>query len=99
MLKTRYKAPGFWNAGLGLFQLAESLTSDSSEKEHLKGFISMAKENLHLGDDPSQASQPARNPANGGDFHKLVSYSCFTIYEDLKYNVTFPFPVYYRVLC
>ncbi|XP_028777379.1 E3 ubiquitin-protein ligase AIP2-like [Neltuma alba] len=66
VLKTRYTAPGFWNAGLGLFEQAELLVSDPSEKEHLKGCISQARGELHLEDNPTQASQPAQNPVNGG---------------------------------
>ena len=67
MLKTRYTAPGFWHAGLGLFEQAELLVSDPSEKEHLKACISQAREQLHLDDNPSQASQPPQNPTNGGE--------------------------------
>ncbi|WCJ42913.1 E3 ubiquitin-protein ligase AIP2 [Euphorbia peplus] len=52
ILKTRYTAPGFWSAGLGLFQEAESLVSDPSEKRHLKNCIAQAKEHLHLIDNP-----------------------------------------------
>ncbi|XP_065851454.1 E3 ubiquitin-protein ligase AIP2 [Euphorbia lathyris] len=54
ILKTRYTAPGFWLAGLGLFQEAETLVSDSSEKEHLKNCIVQAKEHLHLTDNPPE---------------------------------------------
>ncbi|KAF2304247.1 hypothetical protein GH714_028853 [Hevea brasiliensis] len=32
ILKTRYTAPGFWLAGLGLFEQAECLVSDASER-------------------------------------------------------------------
>ncbi|KAI9118446.1 hypothetical protein K1719_010778 [Acacia pycnantha] len=66
VLKTRYTAPGFWNAGLGLFEQAELLVSDPSEKEHFKGCISQAREELHLEDNPTQAAQSAQNPVNGG---------------------------------
>lgn len=68
MLKTRYTAPGFWNAGLGLFEQALLLVSEPSEKAHLKACIANAKEHLHLEDNPSQALQPAENQANRGDF-------------------------------
>lgn len=52
ILKTRYTAPGFWLAGLGLFQEAETLVTDSSEKKHLQNCIVQAKEHLHLADNP-----------------------------------------------
>ncbi|KAJ1430149.1 Zinc finger, RING-type [Sesbania bispinosa] len=66
VLKTRYTAPGFWNAGLDLFEQALLLVSEPSEKEHLKACIAQAREHLHLEDNPSQASQPAENHANRG---------------------------------
>ncbi|BAT82415.1 E3 ubiquitin-protein ligase AIP2 [Vigna umbellata] len=67
VLKTRYTAPGFWNAGLGLFELAYLLVSEPSEKEHLKACIAQAREHLHLEDNPSlQASQLADNQAHRG---------------------------------
>ncbi|KAK7311034.1 hypothetical protein RJT34_08900 [Clitoria ternatea] len=66
VLKTRYTAPGFWNAGLGLFEQAYLLVSESSEKEHLKACITQAREHLHLGDNPSQASQFVDIDANRG---------------------------------
>ncbi|CAL1370551.1 unnamed protein product [Linum trigynum] len=47
VLKTRHTAPGFWLAGLGLFQLAESLASEPSEKAHLRSCVSEAKEHLN----------------------------------------------------
>lgn len=68
MLKTRYTAPGFWNAGLSLFEQALLFVSETSEKEHLKACIGQAREHLHLEDNPSQASQPAENHANRGYF-------------------------------
>uniref|UniRef100_A0A2P2IV38 RING-type E3 ubiquitin transferase n=1 Tax=Rhizophora mucronata TaxID=61149 RepID=A0A2P2IV38_RHIMU len=52
ILKTRYTAPGFWLAGLQLFEEVGSLTSDSSEKEHLKNCIAQAKEILYRQDNP-----------------------------------------------
>ncbi|KDP33998.1 hypothetical protein JCGZ_07569 [Jatropha curcas] len=56
ILKTRYTAPGFWHAGLGLFEQAEVLVSDSSEKEHLKNCIAQAKEQLNLAQNPPDVS-------------------------------------------
>ncbi|CAN6811968.1 unnamed protein product [Brassica oleracea] len=46
VLKTRYTATGFWVAGLSLFEDAERLVSDASEKKHLKSCIEQAKEQL-----------------------------------------------------
>ncbi|QCD99254.1 E3 ubiquitin-protein ligase AIP2 [Vigna unguiculata] len=67
VLKTRYTAPGFWNAGLGLFELAYLLVSEPSEKEHLKACIAQAREHLHGEDNPLlQASQLADNQAPRG---------------------------------
>jgi len=66
VLKTRYTAPGFWNAGLGLFEQAHLLVSEPSEKEKLKACIAQAREHLHLEDNPSQALQPSDNQANRG---------------------------------
>lgn len=66
VLKTRYTAPGFWSAGLGLFEQAILFVSEPSEKEHLKACIALAREHLHLEDNPSQTSQPAVNRENRG---------------------------------
>ncbi|XP_038991492.1 E3 ubiquitin-protein ligase AIP2-like [Hibiscus syriacus] len=48
ILKTRYTAPGFWLAGLRLFELSESLVSAPAEKDHLKNCISQAKKQRSL---------------------------------------------------
>lgn len=74
MLKTRYTAPGFWSAGLGLFEQAILFVSEPSEKEHLKACIGQAREHLHLGDDASQTLRPAETRENRGDF--LLQSSC-----------------------
>ncbi|XP_077236485.1 RING/U-box superfamily protein [Tasmannia lanceolata] len=47
ILQTRYTAPGFWLAGLNLFEEAERFVNRSSEKEHLKTCIVRAREHLH----------------------------------------------------
>ena len=57
VLKTRYTSPGFWLAGLGLFQEALLLTSDSTEKEHLRNCIAQAKEHLDQIETPPDVSQ------------------------------------------
>ncbi|XP_050218868.1 E3 ubiquitin-protein ligase AIP2 [Mercurialis annua] len=56
ILKSRYTAPGFWMAGLGLFEQAESLLSDPSQKDYLKNCIIQAKEHLHLTENPPEVS-------------------------------------------
>ncbi|GLT97181.1 hypothetical protein SLE2022_147610 [Rubroshorea leprosula] len=61
ILKTRYTAPGFWLAGLRLFEVAEGLFSEPSEKGHMKNCISQAKEHLHEIDSPAPAPEPAQN--------------------------------------
>ncbi|KAF5445251.1 hypothetical protein F2P56_034316 [Juglans regia] len=66
VLKTRYTAPGFWLAGLGLFEEAESLLSVPSEKENLKACIVQAREHLHQLSNPSEASESAQNMSSGG---------------------------------
>jgi E3 ubiquitin-protein ligase AIP2 len=68
VLKTRYTAPGFWSAGLGLFEQAISFVSEPSEKAHLKACIAQAREHLHLEDNASQTLQTAVNRENRGDF-------------------------------
>ncbi|XP_008797364.1 E3 ubiquitin-protein ligase AIP2 [Phoenix dactylifera] len=47
VLQTRYTATGFWLAGLRLFEEAEGLVTESSEKEHMKKCIARAREHLH----------------------------------------------------
>ncbi|GAY37543.1 E3 ubiquitin-protein ligase AIP2 [Citrus sinensis] len=66
ILKTRYTAPGFWLAGLRLFELAESLVSDPSQKQHLKACIAKAKEHLHEIDNAPEASEATYNTTNRG---------------------------------
>ena len=109
MLKTRYTAPGFWNAGLGLFEQAQLLVSEPSEKEHLKACIAQAREHLHLEDNLSQALQPAQNHTNGGDFLfttimfflYLRCYLLFVVHVHVLYpTIFFLFPsCAYCVLC
>ncbi|KAJ0030201.1 hypothetical protein Pint_13623 [Pistacia integerrima] len=57
ILKTRYTSPGFWLAGLRLFEQAESLVSDPSHKHHMKACIAQAKEHLHDIDNPPEVSE------------------------------------------
>ncbi|KAI4380837.1 hypothetical protein MLD38_006980 [Melastoma candidum] len=64
ILKTRYTAPGFWSAGLQLFELAEGLVSRPSEKEHLKNCIAQAREQLDLVENP--APEPTESSSSRG---------------------------------
>ncbi|KAJ9702157.1 hypothetical protein PVL29_004073 [Vitis rotundifolia] len=66
ILRTRYTAPGFWLAGLRLFEQAESMVTDSSEKENLKSCIAGARQQLNHVENPSEASETAENRANRG---------------------------------
>ncbi|KAI5669553.1 hypothetical protein M9H77_19406 [Catharanthus roseus] len=64
VLKTRYTAPGFWNAGLALFLEAERLVSETSERKHLQNCITQARE--HLGEmanqpEETESAQSSRN--------------------------------------
>ncbi|XP_078429533.1 RING/U-box superfamily protein [Wolffia australiana] len=52
VLRTRYTAPGFWLAGLRLFEEAERLFVTSSEREHLKSCIEQARGQLHELENP-----------------------------------------------
>ncbi|XVE70809.1 hypothetical protein DITRI_Ditri10aG0100200 [Diplodiscus trichospermus] len=61
ILKTRYTAPGFWFAGLRLFELLESFVSDPSEKGHLRNCISQAKEHLNEIENPVPLSESSQN--------------------------------------
>lgn len=47
VLQTRYTAPGFWLAGLRLFEDMNKLVSESSEKDHMKKCVARAREHLH----------------------------------------------------
>ncbi|KAM7276516.1 hypothetical protein ACFE04_018382 [Oxalis oulophora] len=60
ILKTRYTAPGFWLAGLHLFEAMLLTTTTPSQKEHLNSCILQAKEQLHLVHNPP-VSTPSLN--------------------------------------
>ncbi|XP_022146054.1 E3 ubiquitin-protein ligase AIP2 [Momordica charantia] len=64
VLKTRFTAPGFWLAGLKLFEFSLTLLSDHSERQHLQACVAQAKEILHQIDNPSQP--PQSSSSNGG---------------------------------
>ncbi|KAL3500340.1 hypothetical protein ACH5RR_039433 [Cinchona calisaya] len=66
VLKTRYTAPGFWNAGLGLFLEAEQLISGTSEKKHLQNCIAHAREHLGEAENQSEDMESAQTMTNTG---------------------------------
>lgn len=76
VLKTRYTAPGFWLAGLGLFEKAVCLVSDTSEKEYLKTCILQAKEHLHQLDNPIEAPQSSNRGLNVTIFLLFIKLNC-----------------------
>lgn len=61
VLQTRYTTPGFWLAGLRLFEEAERLATEASEREHLNKCISRAREHLHDSDIPSTIPETAQS--------------------------------------
>ncbi|XP_042500298.1 E3 ubiquitin-protein ligase AIP2 [Macadamia integrifolia] len=61
ILQSRYTAPGFWLAGLQLFEAAEGFITESSERENLKSYISRARGHLHDIDDQSEVPQSVQN--------------------------------------
>ncbi|ERM96082.1 hypothetical protein AMTR_s00129p00124600 [Amborella trichopoda] len=65
ILQTRYTAPGFWVAGLRLFEETECLVSKQSEKENMRMFISRAREHMMEIDNQPDSSESARNNARG----------------------------------
>ncbi|KAK6929664.1 Zinc finger, RING-type [Dillenia turbinata] len=66
ILKTRYTSPGFWFAGLRLFEEAESMVSESSEREQLKGYVASAKDQLGEVENQTQAAESANDTRNRG---------------------------------
>lgn len=66
VLKTRHTSPGFWNAGLNLFQDAEQLVSDASERKHLKSCIAQAQDQLSEVENRSEDSTFRASRANRG---------------------------------
>ncbi|KAL0297334.1 UNVERIFIED_CONTAM: E3 ubiquitin-protein ligase AIP2 [Sesamum radiatum] len=66
ILKTRYTSPGFWNAGLNLFQEAELLVSDASERKHLQSCIAQAGDQLGEVENQSEDSRSTQNRTNRG---------------------------------
>ncbi|KAL2653656.1 hypothetical protein R1flu_021784 [Riccia fluitans] len=43
LLQTRYTAPGFWTAGLKLFEQAEAVLHNPAEKRNMRGFVEKAR--------------------------------------------------------
>ncbi|KAF8393692.1 hypothetical protein HHK36_021939 [Tetracentron sinense] len=66
VLQTRYTAPGFWLAGLGLFEEAERLIPESSVREHLKTCIARAREQLYEMENQPEISESARSRTQRG---------------------------------
>ncbi|KAK3003958.1 hypothetical protein RJ639_020229 [Escallonia herrerae] len=66
ILKTRYTAPGFWKAGLGLFLEAEHLMHESSEKEYLRSCIAQAQQQLIDLENQSEGLMSSQNRATRG---------------------------------
>ncbi|KAL3844087.1 hypothetical protein ACJIZ3_001490 [Penstemon smallii] len=66
ILKTRYTSPGFWSAGLKLFQEAEQLVCSASEKKHLHSCISQAREHLSEVENSSEDLRSSENRTNRG---------------------------------
>ncbi|KAK2979091.1 hypothetical protein RJ640_022573 [Escallonia rubra] len=66
ILKTRYTAPGFWKAGLGLFLEAEHLMHESSEKEYLRSCIAQAQQQLIDVENQSEGLTSSQNRATRG---------------------------------
>ncbi|XP_068663537.1 E3 ubiquitin-protein ligase AIP2-like [Aristolochia californica] len=61
ILQTRYTAAGFWLAGLRLFEDAERIVAESSQKEHLRACIVRALEHSHEAETGPQASDSPNN--------------------------------------
>ncbi|KAK3025922.1 hypothetical protein RJ639_041312 [Escallonia herrerae] len=66
ILKTRYTAPGFWKAGLGLFLEAEHLMHESSEKEYLRSCIAHAQQQLTDVENQSEGLTSSHDRATRG---------------------------------
>lgn len=66
ILKTRYTSPGFWHGGLKLFQEAEQLISNASERKHLQSCIAKAHEQLDEVENLSEDLNSTQNRTNGG---------------------------------
>ncbi|PIA43245.1 hypothetical protein AQUCO_02000582v1 [Aquilegia coerulea] len=56
ILQTRYTSPGFWLAGKGLFEEAQRLVTESSERKHLNTCISKSLDHLHELENQPEAS-------------------------------------------
>lgn len=66
VLKTRHTSPGFWNAGLNLFQDAQQLVSDASERKHLQSCIAQAHDQLSEVENRSEDSTFRASRTNRG---------------------------------
>ncbi|XP_075485836.1 E3 ubiquitin-protein ligase AIP2-like [Primulina tabacum] len=66
ILKARYTSPGFWNAGLRLFQEAEQMVKDDSKQKHLQSCITQAREQLGEIQNGSEELRDTQNRINRG---------------------------------
>ena len=67
--------PGFWIAGLGLFMEAESLVSESSEREHLRSCIAEAREQLREVKNQSEVPESGQSNSSRGQSAFLLKFS------------------------
>ena len=67
--------PGFWIAGLGLFMEAESLVSESSEREHLRRCIAEAREQLREVENQSEVPESGQSNSSRGQSAFLLNNS------------------------
>ncbi|KAK1368010.1 hypothetical protein POM88_034102 [Heracleum sosnowskyi] len=65
ILKARYTAKGFWTSGLHLFQEADKLVAEPSQKDHLRNCIAQAKEHLSELDNQSEGVERVQNRTGG----------------------------------
>ncbi|GFP86901.1 E3 ubiquitin-protein ligase aip2 [Phtheirospermum japonicum] len=66
ILKSTYTSSGFWQTGLHLFQEAEQLVPNASDRKHLQSCISMARDQLNEVQNKSKGLRSTENRTNGG---------------------------------
>ncbi|KAJ3677128.1 hypothetical protein LUZ60_002852 [Juncus effusus] len=57
ILRARYTAPGFWHAGLKLFEEADRIVTEKAAKENLRNFIATAREHLQEKENGAEINQ------------------------------------------
>lgn len=75
VLQARYTSPGFWLAGLRLFEDSERLVAGTKEKEHLKACIARVHE--HMGEAENEGLDSASNNIGSGI---LLAYLLFCFF-------------------